>query len=154
VSSPKADKRGSVRLARTTSGSTKRPPGATPASRGVVRRISQLKRPTAGQLSSSEARITKTLGIIMGVFVVCWLPFFLIYNIRSQLADPDSISGSTMNFFLWLGYFNSALNPILYAILNANFRNAFRDILACRCLQSNSHSSLNRSRSTVPVVRV
>lgn len=113
---------------------------SSPAGRGVVRRISQLKRPVAGQISTSEARITKTLGIIMGVFVVCWLPFFIIYNIRSQLTDPDSISGNTMEFFLWLGYFNSALNPILYAILNANFRNAFRDILACRCCFSPNHN--------------
>lgn len=134
------------------SGSVRRSPPTprplVPAGGGVVRRVSQLKRPTTTahhQLSSSEARITKTLGIIMGVFVVCWLPFFLIYNVRSQLADPDSISGNTMEFFLWLGYFNSALNPILYAILNANFRNAFRDILACRCcLPGVSHSSLNR----------
>lgn len=109
-------------------------------SKGIVRRLSQFKKPMSSQISTSEARITKTLGIIMGVFVVCWLPFFLIYNIRSQLEDPDSISGNTMEFFLWLGYFNSALNPILYAILNANFRNAFREILACQCFFSKTHN--------------
>lgn len=92
-----------------------------------------LKRASSTQMNSSEARVTKTLAIIMGCFVACWLPFFVIYIIRSQLADPDSISGNLMDVFIWLGYFNSALNPILYAILNANFRTAFKDILTCCC---------------------
>ena len=73
-----------------------------------------------------EARITKTLAIIMGVFVACWLPFFIIYICRSQLSNPDSIPGFIMEFFIWLGSFNSAINPVLYAILNANFRKAFQ----------------------------
>lgn len=102
------------------------------------------KRPLSNQLNTSEARITKTLGIIMGVFIACWLPFFIIYNIRSQLNDPDSISGNIMDIFLWLGYFNSALNPILYAILNRNFRNAFRDILSCECFATKRSRNNNR----------
>ena len=78
---------------------------------------------------NSEARVTKKLAIIMGAFVACWLPFFIIYIIRSLLSDPNSIPDSVMSFFIWLGYFNSSLNPILYAILNENFRVAFKDII-------------------------
>jgi hypothetical protein len=85
------------------------------------------------QTPNNEARVTKTLVIIMGAFVACWLPFFSIYIIRSQLNNPEAIPGHVMDFFIWLGYFNSSLNPILYAILNSNFRFAFQDILACRC---------------------
>jgi len=84
------------------------------------------------QSSNSEARITKTLAIIMSCFVACWLPFFIIYIIRSQLSNPDSISASVLDIFIWLGYFNSSLNPILYAVLNNNFRVAFENILRCR----------------------
>jgi hypothetical protein len=98
------------------------------------------KSPHAQSITSasqtSEARITKTLAIIMGVFVACWLPFFTIYIIRSQLANPDSIPGHVLDVFIWLGYFNSAINPVLYAILNANFRTAFQDILAGRCFNT------------------
>ena len=88
---------------------------------------------TSMQPANNEARVTKTLVIIMGAFVACWLPFFIIYIIRSQLSNTHAIPAYVMDFFIWLGYFNSSLNPILYAILNSNFRIAFQDILACRC---------------------
>lgn len=39
--------------------------------------------------------------------------------------------------FLWLGYANSLLNPIIYATLNRDFRKPFQEILYFRC------SSLN-----------
>ena len=85
-------------------------------------------------ISSTEARITKTLAIIIGCFILCWTPFFTAYIIRSQL-DNDQISPMLMDVFIWLGYFNSSLNPILYAILNNNFRTAFKDILSCDCFR-------------------
>lgn len=34
-----------------------------------------------------------------------------------------------VSFFLWLGYFNSTLNPILYTIFSPEFRNAFQKLL-------------------------
>ena len=92
-------------------------------------------KPLNRSISNSEARVTKTLAIIMFCFVACWLPFFSIYIVRSQLEDTESIPGVVLDIFIWLGYFNSALNPILYAILNRNFRIAFKDILACRCFK-------------------
>jgi hypothetical protein len=98
----------------------------------------QQKKPAAksNTVQSSEARVTKNLAIIMGCFIACWLPFFTIYIIRSQLGDnANVIPSKVLVSFVWLGYFNSALNPILYAILNVNFRVAFEDILRCRCFK-------------------
>lgn len=108
-------------------------------------------RSAAASHHNTEARITKTLAIIMGVFVACWLPFFIIYICRSQLSNPESIPGLVMDMFIWLGYFNSALNPVLYAILNANFRTAFQDILACRCTQQQKNS--HRMQAAVVAVK-
>ncbi|RNA30167.1 alpha-1A adrenergic receptor [Brachionus plicatilis] len=95
---------------------------------------------------AAEAKVTKTLAIIMGVFVACWLPFFIVYIVRSQLSNAGSISDNFMDVFIWLGYFNSALNPILYAILNKNFRIAFSDIVVCRCF-SKARDFMNKSLS-------
>lgn len=77
---------------------------------------------------SKERRAARTLGIIMGVFVVCWLPFFLMYVIIPfcPICCP---SRRLINFITWLGYINSVLNPIIYTIFNMDFRRAFRKLL-------------------------
>lgn len=77
---------------------------------------------------SKERRAARTLGIIMGVFVVCWLPFFLMYVIIPfcPICCP---SRRMINFITWLGYINSVLNPIIYTIFNMDFRRAFRKLL-------------------------
>lgn len=80
---------------------------------------------------SKERRAARTLGIIMGVFVVCWLPFFLMYVIIPfcPICCP---SRRLINFITWLGYINSVLNPIIYTIFNMDFRRAFRKLLGLR----------------------
>ncbi|KAK7794904.1 hypothetical protein R5R35_005664 [Gryllus longicercus] len=77
---------------------------------------------------SKERRAARTLGIIMGVFVVCWLPFFLMYVILPFCTNCCP-SKKVVNFITWLGYINSALNPIIYTIFNLDFRRAFKKLL-------------------------
>uniref|UniRef100_A0AC35U703 G_PROTEIN_RECEP_F1_2 domain-containing protein n=1 Tax=Rhabditophanes sp. KR3021 TaxID=114890 RepID=A0AC35U703_9BILA len=76
----------------------------------------------------NKARVT--LGIIMTVFIVCWLPFFIIALLKSfQLITAPSWLD---NLVLWLGYFNSMLNPLIYCKYNSEFRVPFREMLCCR----------------------
>lgn len=77
---------------------------------------------------SKERRAARTLGIIMGVFVVCWLPFFLMYVI-TPFCSGCCPSRRVISFITWLGYINSALNPIIYTIFNLDFRKAFKKLL-------------------------
>ncbi|GIY35016.1 octopamine receptor [Caerostris extrusa] len=77
-----------------------------------------------------ERRAARVLGIVMGVFVVFWLPFFLMYVIR-PFCDSCYVSNRVVNVVTWLGYFNSALNPVIYTAFNTDFRKAFIYIL-CR----------------------
>lgn len=78
-----------------------------------------------------ESKITVTVVTILGCFILCWLPFFITYIIRS--IDPNVVSPLIMDIFIWLGYFNSSLNPILYGILNKHFYIAFKNILSFKC---------------------
>lgn len=80
---------------------------------------------------SKERRAARTLGIIMGVFVVCWLPFFLMYVIL-PFCSSCCPSARLINFITWLGYINSALNPIIYTIFNLDFRRAFKKLLGLK----------------------
>lgn len=78
-----------------------------------------------------ERRAARTLGIIMGVFVVCWLPFFVIYVVIPFCASC-CLSNKFINFITWLGYINSALNPLIYTIFNMDFRRAFKKLLCIK----------------------
>lgn len=79
-----------------------------------------------------ETKAAKTLGIIVGGFIVCWLPFFTIYFIGAFCSD-NCINPTVFSVLFWLGYCNSAINPCIYALFSKDFRFAFKKII-CRCL--------------------
>uniref|UniRef100_A0A8C3AR82 G-protein coupled receptors family 1 profile domain-containing protein n=1 Tax=Cyclopterus lumpus TaxID=8103 RepID=A0A8C3AR82_CYCLU len=83
-----------------------------------------------------ETKVLKTLSIIMGVFVFCWLPFFVL-NCTVPFCDPPCVSDTTFSVFVWFGWANSSLNPVIYAF-NADFRRAFATILGCNQMCSNN----------------
>ncbi|XP_031618268.1 octopamine receptor beta-3R-like isoform X2 [Contarinia nasturtii] len=79
----------------------------------------------------AEHKAARTLGIIMGVFLLCWLPFFLWYVTTSLCGDDCPCSDLLVTILFWIGYFNSMLNPLIYAYFNRDFRDAFRNTLEC-----------------------
>lgn len=78
--------------------------------------------------SKRERKAAKTLAIITGAFVACWLPFFLVALLRAtcEACEPPELIASV---FLWLGYFNSTLNPVIYTVFSPEFRQAFKRML-------------------------
>ncbi|KAL6958578.1 7 transmembrane receptor (rhodopsin), partial [Sarracenia purpurea var. burkii] len=74
-----------------------------------------------------ETKAAKKLGVIVGGFILCWLPFFTMYLIR---AFCDScIHPVIFSIMFWLGYCNSAIDPMLYALFSKDFRRAFQRII-------------------------
>nr|6CM4_A Chain A, D(2) dopamine receptor, endolysin chimera [synthetic construct]6LUQ_A Chain A, chimera of D(2) dopamine receptor and Endolysin [synthetic construct] len=76
-----------------------------------------------------EKKATQMAAIVAGVFIICWLPFFIthILNIHCDCNIPPVLYSA----FTWLGYVNSAVNPIIYTTFNIEFRKAFLKILHC-----------------------
>ncbi|XP_038617239.1 5-hydroxytryptamine receptor 1E [Tachyglossus aculeatus] len=83
------------------------------------------------QISSTrERKAARILGLILGAFILSWLPFFIkelivglsFYTVSSDVAD----------FLTWLGYVNSLINPLLYTSFNEDFKLAFKKLIRCR----------------------
>ncbi|KAM6909125.1 alpha-2 adrenergic receptor-like [Xenentodon cancila] len=91
------------------------------------RRRSSLARKKVSQ--AREKRFTFVLAVVMGVFVVCWFPFFFSYSLYGMCRESCKIPDPLFKFFFWIGYCNSSLNPAIYTIFNRDFRHAFQKIL-------------------------
>ncbi|XP_067099029.1 5-hydroxytryptamine receptor 1B [Osmerus mordax] len=81
--------------------------------------------------AARERKATKTLGIILGAYIICWLPFFiytLVVATCSTCFYPE-----LFDFFNWLGYLNSLINPIIYTMSNDDFKKAFHKLVRFKC---------------------
>lgn len=86
-----------------------------------------------------ESKAAKTLAIVVGGFILSWLPFFIMYVLEAVLP-AGSITKALCDWITWLGYVNSAINPFIYAFCSRQFRSAFYRI-SFGNLKSTSHAS-------------
>ena len=84
---------------------------------------------------SRERKAAKTLGIVMGVFCACWVPFFVTNLLYGLCRHAGCVRHADILFrvFTWLGYINSGMNPVIYACSLRDFRRAFARRLLCCC---------------------
>ncbi|EHH17891.1 5-hydroxytryptamine receptor 5A [Chlorocebus sabaeus] len=75
-----------------------------------------------------EQRAALMVGILIGVFALCWIPFFLT-ELISPLCSCD-IPAIWKSIFLWLGYSNSFFNPLIYTAFNKNYNSAFKNFFS------------------------
>lgn len=87
-------------------------------------------------------KVIRTLGVILGTFIVCWLPFMAFAIIKPLHEYITRLTGSPRTLdvppwvdsvLLWFGYSSSMLNPLIYSKFNREFRLPFREIIYCRC---------------------
>ncbi|XP_050976785.1 trace amine-associated receptor 13c-like [Labeo rohita] len=78
----------------------------------------------------SESKAALTLGIIVAVYLICWIPF----NICS-LTKNTAISSTTMTFLIWTLYVSCGLNPLIYALFYRWFKISIKHILTLRIFQ-------------------
>ncbi|XP_027896132.1 trace amine-associated receptor 1-like [Xiphophorus couchianus] len=85
--------------------------------------------------SKMERKATKTLAIVLGVFLCCWSPFFLCITFLPFTSNSVPIPViETLN---WLTLSNSMLNPFIYGFFYTWFRSAIKIIASGKILRGN-----------------
>ena len=96
--------------------------------------------------AKARRKVVKLLLIVLACFLGCWAPMLLYRLLKMLLPEgsfdpPEAIyTGTTV-----LSMANSAMNPVLYALFNRNFRMAFRNV--CRKCFKNQVQPLPESFS-------
>ncbi|KAK3589818.1 hypothetical protein CHS0354_015824 [Potamilus streckersoni] len=88
---------------------------------------------------AQQIRAAKTLSAIMIFLLLCWLPFSIMWPVKTFC--PSCISHRLFTFSFWVNYINSTLNPIIYCLTNPTFRRAYRKMLL-------GHNSIKRRTLT------
>ncbi|XP_072253833.1 trace amine-associated receptor 8a-like [Leuresthes tenuis] len=84
----------------------------------------------------SELKAARTLGVLVVVFLICFCPYYCV-----SLAGENFLNASSASYVVSLFYFNSCLNPLIYALFYPWFRKAIKLIVTLQILRPDSYKS-------------
>ncbi|XP_052463173.1 trace amine-associated receptor 13c-like [Carassius gibelio] len=69
-------------------------------------------------VSRSQRKAAKTLGIVVAIFFMCWIPYYVVILTEGN----ESTESVELNVTCWILYMNSCMNPLIYALFYKWFR--------------------------------
>ncbi|XP_058470071.1 trace amine-associated receptor 4-like [Solea solea] len=90
-------------------------------------------------VSKMEKKATKTLSIVMGIFLLSWTPFVVCITFHRLSNYPIPVH--VIQSLKWLGWSNSMLNPFVYAFFYSWFRSAFKMIITGKIFKDDFSNS-------------
>ncbi|XP_036965941.1 trace amine-associated receptor 13c-like [Acanthopagrus latus] len=85
-------------------------------------------------VKKSELKAARTLGVVVVVFLSCHCPYYC----SSLIGQNTLFSVTSVPLETWLFYFNSCLNPVIYAFCYPWFRKSIQFIVTLKILQPDS----------------
>ncbi|XP_023255437.1 trace amine-associated receptor 13c-like [Seriola lalandi dorsalis] len=93
-----------------------------------------LQRSQTVKAKKSEIKAARTLGVVVAVFLLCNSPYYCF----AVAAESNLVGASSAPIEIWLVYFNSCLNPVIYVFFYPWFRKSIKKIVTLKILQSGS----------------
>ncbi|XP_023675336.1 melanin concentrating hormone receptor 2b [Paramormyrops kingsleyae] len=84
----------------------------------VFRSVRRVKR----KQSVSARRATKTVMMVIGIFLLCWSPFHIIQMVNLSIVQPTALFIYAYNITICLSYMHSCINPLMLLIFAQNYR--------------------------------
>lgn len=78
-----------------------------------------------------EVKVTKTLVAVLVGFSCCWLPIMVIDQIDMNNGAP-MLARQVYYFYELSVYMSSAINPVLYGLINRSFRAEYKKTITCK----------------------
>ncbi|XP_010871091.2 sphingosine 1-phosphate receptor 5b [Esox lucius] len=86
--------------------------------------------------SQKYMALLKTVTIVLGVFIACWLPLFFLLGLDSFCPARRCHLLLKADYFLGVAMVNSLLNPIIYTLTSKDMRRAILRLLCRPCLMT------------------
>ncbi|XP_067685354.1 alpha-2A adrenergic receptor-like [Haliotis asinina] len=88
------------------------------------------KKSDNSSMDKRERKVFVTLTYIIVGYMICWVPFHVVFDISAY--DPKAVPEIIYTITFWMTYLNSTINPFLYNFSSPDFRRAFKKILTCK----------------------
>ena len=88
-----------------------------------------------GTANVEEIKVTSTLFVIVVFFSLCWSPV-LVIDIVDTIRERWTFPREVYLTYTFLVTISSALNPVIYGVLNKQFRKEYMKVLRCRYCRS------------------
>ncbi len=85
-------------------------------------------------VSRSQRKAGKTLGIVVAVFFMCWIPYYIV----TLTEGNESTESVELNVTCWILYMNSCMNPLIYALFYKWFRISAKYIVTLKIFKPSS----------------
>lgn len=122
AASPAADTSPAAAVASDAPSSTAHRPGAS-----LHQKITRVKDRRDAKAKRNEWRITKMVLAIFLSFVACYLPITI-----TKILDQDVRFPALHIIAYIMVYLSACINPIIYVIMNKQYRQAYKTVLLCK----------------------
>ena len=103
----------------------------------------------AQRATRKEAKVTQMMGLVLGFFLLCWIPYTVLNILRGRVTVAPRWLDIMYKLSISLLYSNSFMNPIIYGWKNRTFRSAYKRLWMCgRYDRKDLNNSLNIYSST------